>query len=198
MKTKFKNLFLTEYRRKPQYFSKTKKIPYFINKFPPQWQAGIKMLPFREKGTMKEPKLHKSAWHCFESIILRNTYFRGSWMAHSVQRPTLAQVMISQSVSWSPPSGSVLIVQSLEPALDSVFPSLSAPPLLMLCLSLSQKWIKIFKKEKETKRSFKDNIFFKPARNPMFYPPPLNYRLKKKIPTSVSLHSRKISHMIYI
>ena len=33
--------------------------------------------------------------------------------------------------------GSVLTAQSLEPALDSVSPSLSAPSLLMLCLSLS-------------------------------------------------------------
>ena len=36
-------------------------------------------------------------------------------------------------------SGSVLTARGLEPALDSVSPSLSAPPLLMLCLSPSQK-----------------------------------------------------------
>ena len=60
-------------------------------------------------------------------------------MALPVERPTSAQVMISQSMSSSPTSGSVLTAQSLEPALDSVPPSLSAPPLLMLCLSLSQK-----------------------------------------------------------
>ena len=58
-------------------------------------------------------------------------------MAQSVERPTLAQVMISRSVSSSPVWGSVLTVQSLEPVLDSVFPSLSAPPLLALSLSLS-------------------------------------------------------------
>ena len=51
-------------------------------------------------------------------------------MAQSVKRPTLAQVVISHSVSSSPASGSVLTAQSLEPASDSV----SAPPLLMLCL----------------------------------------------------------------
>ena len=56
-----------------------------------------------------------------------------------VERPTSAQVMISQSVSSSPASGSVLVAQSLEPASDSVSTSLSAPPLFMLCLSLSQK-----------------------------------------------------------
>ena len=50
---------------------------------------------------------------------------------------TLAQVMISQPVSSSPASGSVLAPQSLEPASDCVSPSLSTPPLLTLCVSLS-------------------------------------------------------------
>ena len=57
-------------------------------------------------------------------------------MAKSVKRPTSAQVMVSQSVSSSPASGHVLIAQSLEPASDSVSPSLSVPPLFMLCLSV--------------------------------------------------------------
>ena len=48
-------------------------------------------------------------------------------MAQSVERLTSAQVMISRSVGSSPASGSVLTAQSLEPALDSVSPSLSAP-----------------------------------------------------------------------
>ena len=48
------------------------------------------------------------------------------------------QVTISQLVSLSPESGPVLTARSLEPASDSVSPSLSAPPLLMLCLSLSK------------------------------------------------------------
>ena len=60
-------------------------------------------------------------------------------MAQLVKHPTLTQVMISRFVSSSPASGSVLTAQSLEPALDSVSPSLSAPPLLVLCLSLSLK-----------------------------------------------------------
>ena len=64
---------------------------------------------------------------------------RGAWGAQSVGRLTSAQVMVLQSVRSSPTSGSVLIGQSLEPASDSVSPSLSAPPLLMLCLSLCQK-----------------------------------------------------------
>ena len=58
-------------------------------------------------------------------------------MAQSVERPTSAQLMISQSVSSSPTSGSVLTAQNLEPASDSVSPSLSVAPLL--ALSLSQK-----------------------------------------------------------
>ena len=58
-------------------------------------------------------------------------------MVQSVKRLTSAQVMISKSVSLGPASGSVLTAQSLEPASDSVCPSLSAPPLLVLYLSLS-------------------------------------------------------------
>ena len=64
---------------------------------------------------------------------------QGTWVAQSVGHLTLAVVMISQSVSSSPASGSVLTAQSLEPASHSVSPSLSDPSLLMLCLSLSQK-----------------------------------------------------------
>ena len=64
-------------------------------------------------------------------------------MAQSVERLTSAQVKISRSVSSSPASGSVLTAQSLEPVSDAVSPSLSAPPLFMLCLSLSQKQIKL-------------------------------------------------------
>ena len=64
---------------------------------------------------------------------------RGAWVAQLVKRPTSAQVVISQFVSLSPTSGSVLTAQSLEPASDSVSPSLSAPPLLMLCLCLKNK-----------------------------------------------------------
>ena len=59
-------------------------------------------------------------------------------MAQSVKHLTLAQVMISRFVSSSPTLGSVLTAQSLEPASDLVSPSLSAPPLLALSLSLSK------------------------------------------------------------
>ena len=53
----------------------------------------------------------------------------GTWVTQSVEHPTSAQVMISQLVGSSPALGSVLTAQSLEPASDSVSPSLSAPPL---------------------------------------------------------------------
>ena len=55
-------------------------------------------------------------------------------MAQSVEHVTSAQVMVSGSVSSSPASGSVLTVESLELALDSASPSLSAPPPLALSL----------------------------------------------------------------
>ena len=58
---------------------------------------------------------------------------QGSWVAGSVKH--LTQVMISQLVGSSPMSGSVLTARSPEPASDSVSPSLSDPPPLVLCLS---------------------------------------------------------------
>ena len=57
-------------------------------------------------------------------------------MAQSVERPTSAHVMISWSMSSSSALGSVLIAQSLEPALDSVYPHPDpVPPRLVLCPS---------------------------------------------------------------
>ena len=58
-------------------------------------------------------------------------------MAQSVKRPTSAQVMISRFMGSSPISGSGLTAQSLEPALDSASPSLSAPPPLARARALS-------------------------------------------------------------
>ena len=55
-----------------------------------------------------------------------------------VKHLTLAQVMIPQFLGLSPVLGSVLTAQSLEPASDSVSPSLSAPPQLVPSLSFSQ------------------------------------------------------------
>ena len=67
------------------------------------------------------------------------TKFRGTWVAQSIKRLTSAQVMISQFVSSSPASGSVLTAQSLEPASHSVSPSLSLPLPCSCCVFLSQK-----------------------------------------------------------
>ena len=71
------------------------------------------------------------------SMCLKNTKYQGVWVAQLVKRPTSAHIMISQPMSSSPESGSVLTARSLEPPSDSVSPSLSAPPLLMPCLSVS-------------------------------------------------------------
>ena len=78
---------------------------------------------------------------------------RGAWVAQSDKRLTSAQVMVSLFMGSSPMSGSVLTAQSLEPAWDSVPPSLSVPPRLTLALSLCLPKINIkkiiYKKKKE-------------------------------------------------
>ena len=69
------------------------------------------------------------------------------WLSRLNKRPTSAQVMILRFGSSSSALGSVQTAQSLEPALHSVSPSLSAPPShvcvfsfsLSLSLSLSLK-----------------------------------------------------------
>ena len=73
----------------------------------------------------------------FQPEFSLKSTLRSAWVAQSVGRPTSAQVTISQFGSSRPASGSVLTAQSLEPASDSVSPSLTAPPLLTLRLSLS-------------------------------------------------------------
>ena len=70
-----------------------------------------------------------------QKTVLKNG---GAWVAQSIERPTLAHVMISGSVSSSPASGSVLTAQSLEPASDSVFLSLWSSPSHALSLSVSK------------------------------------------------------------
>ena len=67
--------------------------------------------------------------------ILQLRMDEGAWVAQSVKWLTSVQVTISWFMSLSPVLGSVLTAQSLEPSLDSVSPSLSAPPPFMLCLS---------------------------------------------------------------
>ena len=77
------------------------------------------------------------------NVSLNETNTNAAAKGHSggsvVGRPTSAQVVISWFVGLSPVSGSVLTAQSLEPAWDSVSPSLSAPLPLILSLSLSLK-----------------------------------------------------------
>ena len=70
-------------------------------------------------------------------------------MAHSVKRLTSAQVTVSRFMGSSPSLGFVLTARSLEPALDSVSPSLSAPSLLVLCLSVSLSKINKHKKNRD-------------------------------------------------
>ena len=60
-------------------------------------------------------------------------------MAQSAECPTLAQVMISQSVGSSPVLGSVLTARSLEPASHSGSLSLSLPLPCSHSASLSLK-----------------------------------------------------------
>ena len=67
-------------------------------------------------------------------------------MTQSVKRRTLPRVVILWFVGSSPTLGSVLAAWSLEPASDSLSPSLSAPPPLALCLCISQKQINVKKK----------------------------------------------------
>ena len=70
-------------------------------------------------------------------ISFKILLYRAAWVAQLVKHLTSAQVMISLFVSLSPTLDSALIAQSLEPALDSVSPAFSAPPLLVRSLSLS-------------------------------------------------------------
>ena len=58
----------------------------------------------------------------------------GTWVAQSVKRPTSAQVMISEFMGSSPASGSALTAPSLDPTSDSVSPSFSSLPSLVLSL----------------------------------------------------------------
>ena len=86
------------------------------------------------------------------AIHLKVRQHRGAWGAQSVKRLISAQVMISQLVSLSPTSGSVLTARSLEPASDSVSvsvsvslslsPSLCPFPAHALSLSLKNKFKK--------------------------------------------------------
>ena len=79
-----------------------------------------------KKRTLKWKKWIGVNWATSTPLKIRTAW--GSWVAQSVKHPTLAQVMISRSVSSSPASGSVLTAQSLETVSDSVSPSLWPSP----------------------------------------------------------------------
>ena len=96
-----------------------------------------------EKNTIAQALTGISKFNPYHYRINRCCYYdlqsRGAWVVQLVKRLTLAQVMISRFVGSSPASGSVLTAQSLEPASESVSPSPSVPPLLVLSLSLKSK-----------------------------------------------------------
>ena len=64
---------------------------------------------------------------------------RGAWVAQWVKCLISIQATISQFLGSSPTLGSGLTVKSLETASDSMSAFLSAPPLLVLCLSKINK-----------------------------------------------------------
>ena len=83
---------------------------------------------------MRQKKAH--VWGNYQSsqektkkVTWRQDVYKlaGAWVAQSVKNLTSAQVRILWLVSSSPMSSSVLTAQSLEPALDSVSPSLPLP-----------------------------------------------------------------------
>ena len=81
----------------------------------------------------------KNSINCnFDKLLIKNESW-GAWVARSVERPTSGQVMLSRFIGSRPTSGFVLTAQRLEPASDSMSPSLSAPSLLTHSLSVSQK-----------------------------------------------------------
>ena len=75
----------------------------------------------------------------FCAVTIKGIHVRGAWGARSVKPPTWAQVAISRFVGSSPASGSARTDRSPEPASGSVSASLSAPPPLVLDLSLKTK-----------------------------------------------------------
>ena len=83
-------------------------------------------------GTEKPPPACPSWGYTREGEDLRGrdrkSFGWGAWVAQSVEWLTSAQVMISLFVSSSPTSSSVLTAQGLEPASDSVSPSLCSFP----------------------------------------------------------------------
>ena len=126
----------------------------FLTSFLFSHETGTGPNPTPDCGSQEEVILHMQSSMLVTELVIRR-HWRGTWVAQLVKRLTYVQVMISQFMSSSPASGSVRTAQSLEPASDSVSPSLSAPPPLTFCLSLSvslfQKKINIKKKRRRRK-----------------------------------------------
>ena len=87
-----------------------------------------------ESLNLKLPEPQGNTW--YKVSIKSITAGAPGWLTRL--SPTLAQVVVSRSVGSSPTSGSVLTVQSLEPASESVSPppSFCASPVRALSLSL--------------------------------------------------------------
>ena len=82
----------------------------------------------QKKTLLNYDYIYSMVIRLFRGYISLSISFGGAWVAQWVKPLTSGQVMISQSVSSSPVSGSVLTAQNLEPASDSGSPSLSVPP----------------------------------------------------------------------
>ena len=112
---------------------------------PPCWRGGQGQPGGIEEGRLiiccKQAPLHRLESEHLTKVSAAEgpskCSFRAPWAAQSVKR-TLAQVMISRSVSSSPQSVG-LYANRLESASDPVSPSLCAPPPLALSLFLKNK-----------------------------------------------------------
>ena len=83
-----------------------------------------------------------------------------AWVAQLVKYATSAQVMIPLFLGSSPAWGSLLTAQSLEPASDSVSPSLCSSPTytVSLSVSLSRACALKNKKKKQQQQQQKEAI----------------------------------------
>ena len=63
--------------------------------------------PREKELCLAEEKIAGGGWRETDKMLNKG-HVRGAWVAQSVEHPTSAQVMISQFVSLSPMSGSVL------------------------------------------------------------------------------------------
>ena len=115
--------------------------------------SDLATLPWRQEGVARNSRgggasrgahdLGSVSQHELQSEVSKQNVSkmllcRGAWVAQWIKCLTSAQVMILRFMGSSPMLGSVLTAQSLEPALGSVSPTLFAPSLLMLPLSLKK------------------------------------------------------------